>query len=287
MRPFQTAYQWRRTVHARPAAFLRQQPALWAMFEIPGDDPIWTPFASADVARAAASVQTLFRAAGVTRDDVILSVAPGGPWAGNALPYLLSASDSLLADGEVIGAEVLPLSVLTVAFRPDLVLFPLRRAPSVLLGGATDLQEVLAQAATLGAPPPMPRLALVHGGDGSYRFAPQDVELLFLPGCLAPVGGTPGQRGVWLPFDAVHAEVIPDEEWARGIASPGRIPEAVVAERAQDVSGELVVTVDDHALPLVRFRTHRRVRVAEVGPAGVRVELLSVPRSVHTHSAVS
>lgn len=287
MKDFQTPYEWRRTVQSRPAAFLRAQPALWSLFEIPGDDPIWVPFGSADVEKAARGVQALFGSAGVTREDVILSVAPGGPWPGNALPYLLSASDTLLTGGDVITAEVLPLSAMTVAFRPDLVLFPLRRRPSVLLGDAADLQTVLAQATAQGAAPPTPRLALVYGNDGSHQFAPEQVSLLFLPGCLAPVGGLLGQRGVWLRFDVLHAEIVPDDEWARSVATPGRIPECVVATEALGVTGELVVTVENHCLPIERLRTHHRVQVMEVGPTGVRVEPIPVSRSARAYSAVS
>ncbi|MBI3976051.1 MAG: hypothetical protein HY334_06640, partial [Armatimonadetes bacterium] len=67
--------------------------------------------------------------------------------------------------------------------------------------------------------------------------------------------------------------LIPDEEWGRTVQDPAHRPRAVPLAAAVGFSGELVVSVDNRALPVVRFRTQERVRVAEVDAArGVRVE---------------
>lgn len=73
----------------------------------------------------------------------------------------------------------------------------------------------------------------------------------------------------------VEAELIPDEEWGRGMQDPAYVPGALPLSAALGRSGELVVSVQNHAHPVVRFRTQERVRVMEVsGARGIRVERL-------------
>lgn len=281
--PLLTPWRWRRMLSTRPLR--RIAAALWCLCEIPGDDPVWMPFAPADIEEAARAADGVFRAAGVHAGDVVLAVAPGGPWLGNVLPYLLAAADSLLPGGEVIGAEVIPLSVLTASYRPDLTLFPFERAPSVLLGPRAELRAVLELADSQRIPPLQPRLALVYGDarDGGRDThdgapAPNDVELLYLPGALAPFGGSPQVEGIWLPSSRVRCEVISDDEWARSVAFPHVTPRALPAHEAEGVTGELVVTVPNHVHPLSRFRTQRRIALRSVEAAGVWISLLDGPR---------
>lgn len=247
----------------------RVRPALWALFEIPGDDPLWMPFSARDVVLAARTAAAMFRLAGVRAGDIVLSVTPGGPWAGNLLPYLLTAADSLV-DGTPLGAEVLPLSALTVSFRPDLTIFPLRRGPSVLLGRAEDVDAVLAHARAAGAPEIAPRLSLLYGQDGNRDRdgAAEHVALLYVPGLLAPCGGAPGRRGVRIPPEAAVTGLIPDEAWARSVAIPGTVPEVLAAPSARGRAGELVVTPAADALPAVALRTQLRVEVIDVDADG-------------------
>lgn len=248
--------------HLRP----RVPPILWALFEIPGDEPLWMPFSVRDVARAAASAAAMFAQAGIRSGDVILSIAPGGPWAGNLLPYLLSAADTLGGNGP--GAEVLPLSVTTVSFRPDLITFPLQRTPSVLLGRAADVDAVFGHLHSAGAPEFAPRLALLYGRERDRLYALEHVDLLYIPGLLAPCGGAPGRRGVRIPGADAVAGVIPDDAWACSVAIPGMIPEVVPASRARGQSGELVVTPVSDALLPVALRTQLRVAVVDVDDDG-------------------
>lgn len=245
----------------------RATPALWALFEIPGDEPLWMPFSAGDVARAARVAHTMFALAGVRAGDVVLSITQSGPWAGNLLPYLLTATDSL-TDGAVLGAQVFPLSVLTVSFKPDLTLFPLGRAPSVLLGRADDVDTVLGHARDGGAPEFTPRLALLYGRDRTRAYAPEHVDLLYVPGLLAPCGGAPGRRGIRIPAGAAAAGVIPDEAWARSLTIPGTVPEVLPADRARRQTGELVVAPAGDAILVKALRTQLRVAVTDVEADG-------------------
>lgn len=275
--PFLTSWAWRRLIRRHPARALARPAALWALQPVPGDDPVWIPFARGDVIAEARRARVVFREAGITPGDVILSVAPEGPWVGNATPYLISGTDALVPNEPPLGAEVLPLSVLTVSFKADLTLFPFARAPSVVVGAAAEVLAIAASARAAGAAPLRARLLLLSG-PATDRSAVRDlaercVDLLHLPGALAPFGGRPGEAGVWLPQTEVRGELIPDEEWGRTVQDPAHRPHAVPLAAAVGFSGELVVSVDNRALPVVRFRTQERVRVAEVDAArGVRVE---------------
>jgi hypothetical protein len=278
--PFLTAWGWRRLVHRDPGGALTRPAALWALQPVPGDDPIWIPFAREDIFDAARRARAVFAEAGIRAGDVVLSVAPEGPWVGNATPYLISGVDALTPGESPLGAEVLPLSVLTVSFKHDLTLFPFQRSPSVLVGTAADVLAVAATAQAAGAPPLRSRLLLLTGPAVERAvvrdLAPECVDLLYLPGAFAPFGGRPGASGVWLSSgkDApLEAELIPDEEWGRSVQDPAYRPRALPLDAALGLSGELVVCVENHALPIVRFRTQERVRVVEVSPArGIRVD---------------
>jgi len=85
---------------------------------------------------------------------------------------------------------------------------------------------------------------------------------------------------VWLPRDKVRAELIPDAEWGRSVQDPAYVPRALPAAAAQGFSGELVVTVDSEALPVIRFRTQERVRVLAADAAGVRISRITPSPSV-------
>ncbi len=272
--PFMTAWAWRRMVIRHARALIRPA-VLWALFPVPGDDPIWMPFAHDDVVAEARRALDVFRDAGLRPGDVVLSVAPEGPWVGNALPFLMAATDSLVPAHPPLDVQVLPLAVLTVTFRPDLTLFPFRRLPTVLVGSAADLHAIADFARAAGAPPLRCRLLLLSGpatDPATVRgFAETCVSLLHLPGALAPFGGRADEPGVWLPQDKVRAELIPDAEWGRSIQDPAHVPRARPAAAAQGLSGELVVTVDDQALPVIRLRTQERVRVLAADADGVRI----------------
>jgi len=276
--PFVSAWAWRRMVKRHAGALIRPA-VLWALHPVPGDDPVWIPFAHDDVAAEARRALDVFRDAGLRPGDVVLSVAPEGPWVGNALPFLMAAADSLVPDRPPLGVQVLPLAVLTVTFRPDLTLFPFRRLPTVLVGSSVDLHAIADFARAAGAPPLRCRLLLLSGPATDptvvRSFAETCVSLLHLPGALAPFAGRPDGPGVWLPGDKVRAELIPDAEWGRSIQDPAYVPRALPAAAAQGFSGELVVTVDSEALPVIRFRTQERVRVLAADAAGVRISRIA------------
>lgn len=272
-----SAWAWRRFVRRDPGRSLAQPPALWALHPLPGDDPIWIPFAREDIIDAARRAGTLFSQAGIVSSDIVLSVAPEGPWLGNALPYLISGTEGLVPGRLPPLPEVLPLSVLTVSFKADLTLFPFTRVPSVVVGAAAEVMAIMAAGRGAGAAPLRSRLLLLTGPATDHAavsdLADTCVDLLYLPGAFAPFGGRPGERGVWLPRDVVLGELIPDAEWGRAVADPSYHPRVLPLTAAVGLSGELVVSVDNAALPIVRFRTQERVRVAEVeATRGVRVE---------------
>ncbi len=285
--PFLTAWEWRRRVRRDPGRALIEPPALWALQPVPGDDPIWIPFARQDILDAARRARTMFREAGIRDGDVVLSVAPEGPWVGNAVPALIAGVDALTTGEPPLGAEVLPLSALTVSFKQDLTLFPFARSPTVLVGTAADLLAVAAAARTAGAPTLRSRLLLLTGPAVEEAITrdlvDERVDLLYLPGAFAPFGGRRGEEGVWLPTGAeapLEAELIPDEEWGRATQDPAHRPWALPLSAALGRSGELVVSVRNHAVPIVRFRTQERVRVVEVSATrGIRVERLRDPQA--------
>ena len=93
--PFVSAWAWRRMVKRHAGALIRPA-VLWALHPVPGDDPVWIPFAHDDVAAEARRALDVFRDAGLRPGDVVLSVAPGGPGVGNALPFLLAAGGAPL-----------------------------------------------------------------------------------------------------------------------------------------------------------------------------------------------
>jgi len=281
--PLLSAWAWRRHVRRDPGRSLAQPAALWVRQPVAGDDPIWIPLAREDILAAARLAGTVFREAGIGPGNVVLAVAPEGPWVGNAIPYLISGIDAVAPGASPLGAEVLPLSVLTVSFKADLTLFPFSRAPSVVVGAASEILEIVAAARTAGASPLHSRLLLLFG-PATDRASVRDlaetcVDLLYLPGGFAPFGGRPGESGVWLPSAQVQGELIPDEEWGRAVTDPAHRPRTVPLTAAVGLSGELVVSVDARALPVVRFRTQERVKVAEVDAArGIRVERIAPVR---------
>jgi hypothetical protein len=275
-----TAWAWRRLFDRDPGRSLARPAVLWCLHAIPGDDPIWIPFGHDDIRREAARALAVFRDAGIRDGDVVLSVAPPGPWVANATPYLISTADSLDPDQRPLAAEVLPLSVLTVSFKADLTLFPFGRAPSVLVASAADALAIADLARSAGAPPLHCRLLLLYGPATDRArvsgLADTCVDLLHLPGAFAPFGGRPGEVGVWLPQQAVSGELIPDEEWGQAVQTPAYVPQALPLASASGLSGELVVSVPNEALPVIRFRTQERVRVLQVDPErGIRIERMA------------
>lgn len=286
-------WQWRRHVHADAGRSLLSHPALWVLHTVPGDDPIWVPFGPPDIVNGAAFARGMFTAAGILPGDMVLAVAPPAPWAGNTLPYLFSATDRLLPsdspalaqglrpDTPPTGAEVFPLSVTTVAYKADLSAFPLSRLLSVVAGSPGEIDALLQHAQRAGVAPPRFRLALLVGPDAaeprSIELAHTVVPLLYLPGLFAPLGGRPEAAGVWLPSEMLTAEIVLDDEWGRSVRDPSCIPQMRAVGAAVGESGELVITVDNAALPVIRLRTAIRIRVEENTPAGARVTVLTLP----------
>ncbi|HEV8353879.1 MAG TPA: hypothetical protein VGR24_06745 [bacterium] len=276
-----SVWQWRRHVHTEARRSLTGAPAVWVLYPIPGDDPIWIPLGPADIETGAALVGTTIAAAGVTPGDTVLAVAPGAPVAGNLLPYLLSSADRLRsfdAPTSVQGVSVFPLSLSTVGYKPDLVVFPLSRRPSVIAGTSADVAGLMELARRAGVTPPRFRLALLvtpPAGLHDAELADATANLLYLPGLFAPIGGRPGRPEVWLPAETATAELIRDDEWGRAVRDLSRVPAIRALTETQGESGELVITVHNAALPVVRMRTAIRVRVAEPGPTGAWLEILS------------
>jgi len=286
-----SVWQWRRHVHEQAHRSLTTEPALWVLYPIPGDDPIWIPFGPRDLETGAAGAQRMLSDAGVSRGDVVLAVAPPAPWAGNTLPYLFSSADRLVAfdpparadslrsDEGLAGVAVFPLSVTTVEYKSDLAVFPLSRGPTVIAGSRGDMEALLALAQRAGQRRPRFRLALVVGfavAAHASDLSDSTAELLYVPGMFAPAGGRPDVPGVWLPPAAVHVELIPDEEWGRAAQDPSRVPAILTAAESVGAAGELVVTVANSVLPVIRLRTALRVRVADADPAvGIRIEVLN------------
>ncbi len=274
-----TVWQWRRHVHTDPARSLLGHPALWALFAIPDDDPIWVPFGPDDIAAGAAYARGMLASAGVLPGDPVLAVAPPAPWAGNTLPYLFSSTDLLVPAQTHPAAEVFPVSVVTVGYKTDLSAFPLSRSPAVVCGSADEIDQLLRRAQLTGTTPPRFRLALLVGGESidarGEDLAESVAQLLYLPGLFAPLGGRSGEAGVWLPAEMLTAEMVPDDEWGRGVQDLSRIPRMQALPTAIHEAGELVVTVPNTVLPLIRLRTGLRVRVEAVTPAGARISLLT------------
>lgn len=275
--PVLPVWQWRRYVHERAPRSLLTEPALWVLYPVPGDDPMWVPFGPADLERGAATARSMLADAGVRTGDSVLAVAPPAPWAGNTLPYLFSATDRLSA-GEPL-ASVFPLSVATVEYKADLTVFPFSRRPTVIAGARADIDALLELAGKAGLQRPRFRLALIAGSMASVPpadLSESTAALIYLPGLFAPAGGRPDEPGIWLSPETAYVELIPDEEWSRSTQDPSRVPAIRTAAEAVGTSGELVVTVDNSVLPVVRLRTALRVRIAEFdADRGVRVEVLN------------
>src|SRR3972149_1493249 len=139
-----------------------------------------------------------------------------------------------------------------------------------------------------GAAPPLRCRLLLLSGPATEptvvrSFAETCVSLLHLPGALAPFAGRPDGPGGWLAGGKGPAELIPDAEWGRSIQDPAYAPRALSAADAHGLSGELVATVDNEALPVIRFRTQERVRVLAADAAGVRISRIAPsPGVVHS-----
>jgi hypothetical protein len=283
-----SVWQWRRHVHTDARRSLTGAPAAWILYPIPGDDPVWIPFGPADLQIGAGRVGRTIAAAGVMPGDTVLAVAPSAPLAGNLLPYLLSSADRLTsfdAPASAPGVSVFPLALSTVGYKSDLVVFPLSRRPSVITGTSADIAGMMELIRRAGLAPPRFRLALLVGppaGPHDAELADHTAHLLYLPGLFAPLGGRTGRSGVWLPADTVIAELIRDDEWGRSIQDLSRVPRIRTLAASEGDAGELVITVPNTALPVVRLRTSLRVRVADVEPGtGSWLDVLSdVPARV-------
>lgn len=279
--PPMTVWQWRQHIHAHAERSLLSNPALWVLYPVPGDDAVWVPLGPADIEAGAAFARRMFASAGIVPGDAVLAVAPPAPWAGNTLPYLFSSTDRLLPKGSRLAAEVFPLSVTTVGYKADLSAFPLSRLPSVVAGSPDEIDALLQLAQTAGLQAPRFRLALLVGTHPAETnradLADSIVHLLYIPGLFAPVGGHPDDTGVWLPAELLTAELIADDEWGRSVQDPARVPLVRPLAVAAGETGELVITVLNTALPVVRLRTALRIRVDEIAPDGTRVEVISRP----------
>jgi hypothetical protein len=179
------------------------------------------------------------RLVGIRDGSRIAAVLPAAPSSWNALSYLVVRSD--------LAVEFLSVSLETVRFKRELIAFPFGQRPDVLLASRRAVEE-LAQIS--GPLPPVARAVFFSEGTASEELG---VDLLAVPGCLAPIGRCRG--GAWhLDPDVVFAEILTADGGAgRGVTHS-------VATAPAGAGGTLVVTTFARAAPLVRLDTGLRAR---------------------------
>lgn len=230
--------EWQAAIRRHPAHVLVGTPGLWTLVTCAGH-PVWTPVAHSDIAEAAGHAAAAMRLVGIGDGDRIAAVLPAAPSSWNALSYLVVRSD--------LAVEFLSVSLETVRFKRDLIAFPFGQRPDVLLASRRALEEL----AQISGPLPAVDRTVFYS-DGAAADDPA-VDLLAVPGCLAPIGRCRG--GAWhLDPGVVFAEILTtDHDAGRpAIHSPAAAP-------AGD-EGTLVVTTFTRAAPLVRLDTGLRAR---------------------------
>jgi hypothetical protein len=236
--------EWQTAIRRHPSQVLVGTPGLWTLITCAGQ-PVWTPLAHRDIEAAAGHAAAAMRLVGVQDGDRIAAVLPAAPSFWNALSYLVVRSD--------LAVEFLSVSLETVRFKRDLIAFPFGQRPDVLLASRRAVEEL----AQISGPLPAVDRTVFHS-DGA---ATEDsaVDLLAVPGCLAPVGRCRG--GAW-HFDpgVVFAEILTTDQ---GVGRPA-IHSLATAPAGGE--GTLVVTTFTRAAPLVRLDTGLRARAPLAAP---------------------
>ncbi|OFX35555.1 MAG: hypothetical protein A2Z07_08260 [Armatimonadetes bacterium RBG_16_67_12] len=242
--PVVTPGEWQAAIRRDPSHVLVGTPGLWTLVTCAGH-PVWTPVAHGDIAAAAGHAADALRRTGIRDGDRIAAVLPAAPSSWNALSYLVVGSD--------LAVEFLSVSLETVRFKLDLVAFPFAQRLDALLTSRRAAEE-LAQIS--GPLPAVARTVFYSDGAATENL---DVDLLAVPGCLAPIGRCRG--GAWhLDPGVVFAEILTADDRA------GRPAIHSLATAPSGVEGTLLVTSFTHAAPLVRLDTGLRARAPLPAP---------------------
>lgn len=249
---------------------------------------IWVPYGREDILRIMGLVNRVSSVCELEFGDRVLSVLPMAPRIANALPYLWMYADmaSSRLNLEFITGSIYMLD------RSDWPEFALRRKPTVLLAGREEAMALLKyyektdSAVPRDILPDLKRGVILGPISQACRRELEEAYGLQIYTCFLPVE-FPGLFAECRVHDGCHVwmdtcipELIPCEKRGTGDKDGARFSDPVFLDQADvGMEGELVLTTFGEALPLIRYRTGRLIRVTAVSPcscgiAHPRVEFL-------------
>jgi phenylacetate-coenzyme A ligase PaaK-like adenylate-forming protein len=223
----------------------------------------WFPYSNQDFLGLASALWRLSQTVGLRRGDVVLAVVDTPPHISSFLPYLWSYAEESRGCGlEFISGSLEWYDALAMSW----ITFMQKRRPTVILSSkrnAVALAEKL-QVMETSVNVALPELrAGVFFGDGEGNLLEPHFSVESFEVC-SPIE----HMGFWSEcrcHSGIHTwldSCIPE------ILLDGKKEAELLRKSAVGAEGELVITNFAAALPLVRYRTGKRIRVESVGQCG-------------------
>ncbi len=220
----------------------------------------WYPFSNQDFLGIAPALSRLSSTVGLHADDVVLSLVDTPPRISSFIPFLWTYSEESRGCGlEFINGSLEWYDSLGMSW----ITFIQKRRPTAILASrknAVAFADKLEQMGTsVKEVLPELRVAVFFGEGSKYQLKPyaatETFEVYSPVEHMAFWSECKSHDGIHAWLDNAIPEVLPD----------GENTAQLLKEASVGTEGELVLTTFAEALPLVRYRTGRRIRVEGIG----------------------
>ncbi|MGD6810957.1 MAG: hypothetical protein ACQCN3_14760 [Candidatus Bathyarchaeia archaeon] len=220
----------------------------------------WFPFSNKDFLGIAPALSRLNSAVGLHAGDVVLVVVDMPQRISSFIPFLWTYAEEPKSCGlEFINGSLEWCGSLGMSW----ITFIQKRRPTALLASKKNAAEFAEKLQTMGTSIeevlPELRLGVFFGEGSKYQlkhYEPVETFEVYSPvEHMAFWSECKRHDGIHAWLDSAIPEVLPD----------GEKEAQLLSESSEGVEGELVITNFSEALPLIRYRTGKHIRVEGIG----------------------
>jgi phenylacetate-coenzyme A ligase PaaK-like adenylate-forming protein len=220
----------------------------------------WYPYSNEDFLVISSSLSRLASVVGLQSGDVVLAVVDTPPRISSFIPFLWNYEENSRGLGlEFINGSMEWYDALAMSW----ITFIQKRRPTAILATKRNAAALAEKLQTMGtsvkATLPLLRVGIFFGeGKKEQLEAYSSAESFEVYSPIEHMGfwsECRGHSGVHAWLDSCIPEVIPE----------GKKEAALLSKSTVGAEGELVITNFATALPLVRYRTGKRIKVESVG----------------------